>query len=91
MTRTCVSISTTHARRIPTSSTAGASFAWSRPNILGIFELGATGNGDINETLHNDSLKNINVVLVKIAKNIIEYRLIDQRILRIRERYGISI
>ena len=48
----------------PTSSTSGASYAWSRAAVAGISNTAATGSGNPNETLTNTTTAPINVTYV---------------------------
>ena len=48
----------------PTSSTPGATFAWSRVAVLGISNSSATGNGNPNEILYNTTNAPVNVTYV---------------------------
>ncbi len=49
---------------VPTSSTLGATFAWTRAVITGISNPAASGTGNPNETLTNTSQNVINVIYV---------------------------
>jgi gliding motility-associated-like protein len=49
---------------VPTSSTTGATFAWSRAAVAGISNGAATGTGNPNETLNNTTANPINVTYV---------------------------
>jgi gliding motility-associated-like protein len=51
----------------PTSLTAGATFAWSRPNIPGINESASSGNGNISETLTNPTTLPVDVTYTIIT------------------------
>lgn len=46
----------------PTSSSAGASFTWSRSTMSGISEAGTSGTGGLNEILTNTTTSNISVI-----------------------------
>jgi hypothetical protein len=46
---------------IPTSSTAGTSFSWTRANVAGITNLASSGTGNPNETLTDSLLIPLNV------------------------------
>jgi hypothetical protein len=48
----------------PTSTETGTTFTWSRAAVTGISNAGASGNGDINETLNNTSTAAVNVTYV---------------------------
>jgi gliding motility-associated-like protein len=49
---------------IPTSSSSGASFAWTRASVLGISNSTASGNGDPSETLINTTSSPVHVVYI---------------------------
>lgn len=49
---------------VPTSSTTGATFAWSRASVIGISNGAATGTGNPNETLINTTAASVNVTYV---------------------------
>jgi gliding motility-associated-like protein len=49
---------------VPTSSTTGATFAWSRAAVAGISNGAATGTGNPNETLVNTTAASVNVTYV---------------------------
>ncbi len=48
----------------PTSSTSGATFAWTRAAVAGINNIAASGNGNPNETLVNTTTSPVNVTYV---------------------------
>ena len=53
----------------PTSVTAGFTYSWSRAAVLGVSNIAATGNGNINETLINTTNAAITVGYVYLITN----------------------
>jgi len=53
----------------PTSSTSGATFAWSRASVSGIANAAATGTGAINENLNNTTANPVTVTYVYTTTN----------------------
>ncbi len=49
---------------IPTSSTAGTTFAWTRAAVAGISNIAGAGTGNPNETLTNTTANAVNVIYV---------------------------
>ncbi len=49
---------------VPTSSTTGTTFAWTRAAVTGISNIAATGTGNPNEILNNTTANSINVTYV---------------------------